>query len=64
MNWKEWIQQNQYDVDFGDDSIDLMKAAYVAGLQTSYNMLYSNEDGDYEYVMWQLKALIEEESCG
>ena len=63
-NWNEWLEQNQYDVDFGGDTIDLMKAAYVAGLQTSYDMLYGNEDGDYDYVMWRLKHLIEESKLG
>lgn len=59
-NWNEWLEQNQYDVDFGDDTIDLMKQAYVAGLQMAYDMMYSNEDGDYDFVMWQLKHLIKE----
>jgi hypothetical protein len=60
MNWKEWLEKNQYDVDFGDDTIDLMKQAYVAGLQTAYDQMYMNEDGDYDFVMWQLKNLIGE----
>ena len=60
MNWQQWLEQNQYDVDFGDDTIDLMKQAYVAGLQTAYDQMYMNEDGDYDFVMWQLKNLIGE----
>ena len=64
MNWKEWLEQNQYDVECGDDSANLMKAAYVAGLQTAYDMMYANEDGDYDLVMWRLKHLIEESSRG
>ena len=60
MNWQQWLEKNQYDVDFGDDTIDLMKQAYVAGLQTAYDMMYSNEDGDYDFVMWHLKNLIGE----
>ena len=60
MNWQQWLEQNQYDVDFGDDTIDLMKQAYVAGLQTAYDQMYMNEDGDYDFVMWRLKNLIGE----
>lgn len=60
MKWEEWLEQNQYDVDFGDDTVDLMKQAYVAGLRVAYDILYSNEDDDYDFVMWQLKKLIEE----
>lgn len=60
MNWYEWLATYQYDVDFGDDTIDLMKQAYIAGLQTAYDALYSNENGDYDFVMWQLKKLIRE----
>ncbi len=27
MTWQEWLEKNQYDVDFGNDTIDLMKQA-------------------------------------
>jgi hypothetical protein len=37
-----------------------MKKAYIAGLQTAYDQMYKNEDGDYDFVMWRLKNLIEE----
>ena len=60
MTWQEWLEKNQYDVDFGNDTIDLMKQAYIAGLQTAYDIMYSNEDGDYDFVMWELKNLIGE----
>ena len=60
MTWQEWLEQNQYDIDFGDDTIDLMKQAYIAGLQTAYDIMYSNEDGDYDFIMWSLKRLINE----
>ncbi len=60
MNWEQWLEQNQYDVDFGDDTIDLMKQAYIAGLQAAYDIMYSNEDGDYDFIMWSLKNLIGE----
>jgi hypothetical protein len=60
MTWQEWLEKNQYDVDFGNDTIDLMKQAYIAGLQTAYDIMYSNEDGDYDFIMWSLKKLIGE----
>ncbi len=60
MTWQEWLEKNQYDVDFGNDTIDLMKQAYIAGLQTAYDIMYSNEDGDYDFIMWSLKNLIGE----
>ena len=60
MKFEQWLEQNQYDIDFGDDTIDLMKQAYVAGLQTAYDSLYSDETGDYDFVLWQLRNLIEE----
>lgn len=31
MNFEQWLEKNQYDIDFGNDTIDLMKQAYVAG---------------------------------
>jgi hypothetical protein len=55
VNWEQWLETNKYDT----NTIDLMKQAYVAGLQTAYDALYSNENGDYEFVMQQLKTLIE-----
>lgn len=60
MNFEQWLEKNQYDIDFGNDTIDLMKQAYVAGLQTAYDGMSSNEDGDYDFVMWQLKNLIKD----
>lgn len=60
MKFEQWLEQNQYDIDFGDETVDLMKQAYVAGLQTAYDSLYSDETGDYDCVLWQLKKLIEE----
>jgi hypothetical protein len=33
MNFEEWLEQNQYDVDFGNDTIDLMRTAYVGALK-------------------------------
>jgi hypothetical protein len=60
MNWHEYIEEAQYDYDWSDDTIDIAKQAYIAGLQAAYDLMYSNEDGDYDFVMWRLKNLIEE----
>lgn len=60
MNWHEYIEKAQYDYDWSDDTFDIAKQAYIAGLQASYDLTYSNEDGDYDFVMWQLKKMIEE----
>ena len=60
MNWYEWLGYHSMDIDTGDDSLDLMKKAYIAGLKTAYDQMYKNEDGDYDFVMWRLKNLIEE----
>jgi hypothetical protein len=60
MNWYEWLGYHSVDIDTGKDSLDLMKKAYIAGLQTAYDQMYKNEDGDYDFVMWRLKNLLEE----
>jgi hypothetical protein len=60
MNWYEWLGYHSMDIDTDEDSLDLMKKAYIAGLQTAYDQMYKNEDGDYDFVMWRLKNLIEE----
>ncbi len=60
MNWYEWLGYHSMDIGTGEDSLDLMKKAYIAGLQTAYDQMYKNEDGDYDFVMWRLKNLIEE----
>lgn len=60
MNWYEWLATYQYDIDTGDDSIDLMQQAFVAGLQVAYDLMYSDENGDYDFVMFKLKNIIEE----
>lgn len=64
MNWEQWLEKNQCHIEWGDDSANLMKAAYVAGIETAYNLLYANEDGDYYLVMWQIKSIIEESKNG
>lgn len=48
------------DIDTGDDSLDLMKKAYIAGLQQAHDVVYFNEDGDYDFILWRLKSLLEE----
>lgn len=59
MNFEQWLAHNM-NIDFGEDSLDIMKQAYIAGLQTAYNQMYINEDGNYDFVMWEIKKLIEE----
>jgi hypothetical protein len=60
MNFEQWLEENQYDVDFGNDMIDLMKKAYTAGLETAYDIVNEDEFGDLDYVMWRMKNLIKE----
>lgn len=60
MNFEQWLEKNQYDIDFGNDTIDLMKQAYVAGLQTTYDVIRNSEDGNLDFILWQLKHLIKE----
>jgi len=60
MNWNEYIEKAQYDYDWSDDTFDIAKQAYIAGLQAAYDLMYSNEDGDYDFVMFQLKKMIAE----
>jgi len=58
MNWYEYIEEAQYDYDWGNDTFDIAKQAYVAGLQAVYDLMYSTEDGDYDFVMQQLNEMI------
>jgi hypothetical protein len=60
MNWYEWLGYHSMDIDTSEDSLDLMKKVYIAGLQTAYDQMYKNEDGDYDFVMRRLKNLIKE----
>ena len=60
MNWYEWLGFHSMDIDFGDDTVDLMKQAYVAGLQTAYDIMRNSEDGDLDFILWQLERLIRE----
>lgn len=60
MNWYEHIEQHQYDYDWGNDSIDIARQAYVAGLESALSVLLRSEDGDYDFHIFQLKQLIKE----
>jgi hypothetical protein len=60
MNWYEYIEKAQDQYDASDDALDIAKQAYIAGLLAAYDVIYCNEDGDYDLVMAQLKTLIRE----
>jgi hypothetical protein len=60
MNWYEYIEEGQYDYDWSDDTFDIAKQAYVAGLESALAVLLRSEDGDYDFHIFELKQLIEE----
>jgi hypothetical protein len=60
MNWHDYIEEGQYDYDWSDDTLDIAKQAYIAGLQAAYDLMYFTEYGDYDFFMWQLKKMISE----
>lgn len=60
MNWHEWLTYHYLDKSVDDYAKGILKRAYIAGLQTAYDQLYMNEDGDYDFVMTRIKQLIEE----
>lgn len=60
MNWNEWLAVHHMDIDTGDDTLDNMKKAYIAGLQQAYDLVYMNEDGDIDFIRYRLKNLIKE----
>jgi hypothetical protein len=62
MNWNDWLEQNQYDIDFGNDTVDLMKQAYVAGMRQVYDKMDVEFYGesDFAYIMGEIKKTIEE----
>lgn len=39
MNFEEWLERNQYDIDFGNDTIDLMKIAYIEAFKQSIQVI-------------------------
>lgn len=60
MNWEQWLSANQYDVDFGDDTIDLMRRTYVAGLRMAHDLLDNAEPKDFHWCRHEIEKLIEE----
>jgi hypothetical protein len=57
MNWYEYIEEGQYDYDWSDDTFDIAKQAYIAGLQAAYDKM--KEYGDFCFNM-QVYPKIEE----
>lgn len=60
MNWEQWLSAHQYDIDFGDDTVDLMKQAYVAGLRMAHDLLDNAEPHDFHWCRQEIETLIEE----
>jgi len=60
MNWEQWLSANQYDVDFGNDTIDLMRQAYVAGLRMAHDLLDNGEPENFHFIRWEVEKLIKE----
>jgi hypothetical protein len=60
VNWYQWLSANQYDVDFGDDGIDLMRQAYVAGLRMAHDLLDNADPEDFHWCRHEIEKLIEE----
>jgi hypothetical protein len=60
MNWEQWLSANQYDVDFGNDTTDLMQQAYVAGLRMAHDLLDNGEPEDFHFIRWEVEKLIKE----
>jgi hypothetical protein len=60
MNWYDYIDDAQFDYDWSDDTFDIAKQAYVAGLESALAVLLRSEDGDYDFHIFQLIQLIKE----
>lgn len=62
MNWEQWLEQNQYAVDFGNDTLDLMKQAYVAGMKVVYFKMLEDfyQETCFAPIMNEIKGMIEE----
>jgi len=60
LNFEQWLEENQFDLDMGSDTLDLMKEAYNAGVQQAHDIMLTDEYGDMDFVMWKLKNLIKE----
>ena len=60
MNFYEWLATYQYDIDFGDDTVYLMKQAYVACLRMAHNLLDNAPLEDFHWCRHEIEKLIEE----
>jgi hypothetical protein len=60
MNWEQWLAVNQFDLDMGDDNIDLMRQAYVAGLRIAHDLLDNAEPEDFHWCRREIEKLIKE----
>ena len=59
MNFEEWLERNQYDIDFGNDTIDLMKIAYIEAFKQSIHVIINCDMYGHEAVV-KLNKMIEE----
>lgn len=60
MNWEQCLATHQFDIDFGDDTIDLMKRSYVAGLRSAHDLLDNAPPEDFHWCRHEIEKLIEE----
>ena len=60
MNWEQWFATHQFEIDFGDDTIDLMKQSYVGGLRTAHDLLDNAPPEDFHWCRHEIEKLIEE----
>jgi hypothetical protein len=47
MKWYDYIEEAQYDYDWSDDTIDIAKQAYIAGLTNAHAIIVKNEKLDF-----------------
>ena len=60
MNWEQWLATHEFDIDFGCDTIDLMKQTYVAGLRMAHAFLDIAPPEDFHWCRHEIEKLIEE----
>jgi hypothetical protein len=60
MNWYDYIDDAYFDYDWSDDTFDIAKQAYVAGLESALAVLLRSEDGDHDFHIFELIQLIKE----
>lgn len=62
MSFEQWLEKNQYDIDFGNDTIDLMKQAYVAGVEAVYFKMLEDfyQESCFATIMNEIKSMVEE----